>query len=173
MAKRRILIAPDPILNQVAEPIGHIDGEIHALIIDMFETMRAASGAGLAANQIGVLKRIFVLDLSSYVEEETKPYVVINPKITYLSEETWVAEEGCLSFPTIKKISITRPENLKLKHLDENGAAQELQASGWLSRAIQHELDHLNGITMVHYASKIKRDLILKKLKKYKENDGE
>jgi len=173
MAKRRILIAPDPILDQVAEPIGRIDGNIRALIIDMFDTMRAASGAGLAANQIGVLKRIFVLDLSSYVEEETKPYVIINPEIIYSSEEIWVAEEGCLSFPTIKKISITRPENLELKYLDENGVAQEMKASGWLARAIQHELDHLNGVTMVHYASKIKRDLILKKLKKYKENGGE
>jgi peptide deformylase len=169
MAKRRIIIAPDPVLNQVAEPVDRVDDSIRALVSDMLETMKAENGAGLAANQIGILKRVMVLDLSSYIEEETKQRVIINPEITYFSEEKWVAEEGCLSFPGIKRIPVERPENIKVKYLDEKGTAQELEAGGWLARAIQHELDHLNGVTMVHYVSKVKRDLILKKLIKMKQ----
>jgi peptide deformylase len=171
MAKRRVIIAPDPRLNTVAEPIKTIDESIRRLISDMFEIMQAAKGAGLAATQIGINKRLFIMDLSSYIEEEIKPYVIINPEITYCSEETWIAEEGCLSFPEIKKISITRPENIKMKYLDEKGEQKEMQASGWLARCIQHETDHINGITMVHYVSKIKRDMILKKLMKLKKNN--
>jgi peptide deformylase len=168
MARRNIVIAPDPVLSQVAEPVKEVNDAIRKLVSDMLETMRAENGAGLAANQIGVLKRVMVLDLSSYIEEETTHRVIINPEITYSSEEKWVAEEGCLSFPGIKRISVERPENIKVKYLDEKGAPQELEAGGWLARAIQHELDHLNGVTMVHYVSKVKRDLILKKLIKMK-----
>ena len=170
MAKRRVVIAPDPRLNMVADPIKTIDESIRKLISDMFETMQSAKGAGLAATQIGVNKRLFIMDLSSYIEEETKPYVIINPEITCFSEETWVAEEGCLSFPEIKKIPITRSENIKMRYLDEKGEQKEMRASSWLARCIQHETDHINGITMVHYVSKIKRDMILKKLTKLKKS---
>jgi peptide deformylase len=171
MPIRKIIIAPDPVLDTPTKAVEKFDDSIRELIADMLETMYSADGAGLAANQIGVSKRVMVLDLSSYIPEETQHRVIINPEITYFSEEKWVAEEGCLSFPKIKRIPIERPENIKVKYSNEHGIEQEIAAAGWLARAIQHELDHLNGITMMHYVSKIKKDLVLKKLKKYKSHN--
>jgi peptide deformylase len=172
MAIRKIIIAPDPILDTVAQPVTEFDDSLRELVADMIDTM-LEFGSGLAANQIGVLKRVLVLNLVSYIPEETMTRIIINPEITYASEETWVAAEGCLSFPDMKRIEIERPENIKLKYFNEYGVAQELTGSGWLARGIQHELDHLNGITMVHYVSKMKRDLILKKLTKMKQHNEE
>ena len=166
-----IIMAPDPVLDTPTKPVEKIDDSIRELIANMLETMYSSNGAGLAANQIGVSKRIMVLDLSSYIKEETQHRVIINPEITYFSEEKWVAEEGCLYFPGIKRIAIERPENIKLKYLNEHEIEQELTAAGWLARAIQHELDHLNGVTMMHYVSKMKKDLVFKKLKSFKSHN--
>ena len=172
-----IITAPDPILNQVCKSVEEIDKSINLLISNLFETVKKAKGAGLAAPQIGVLKRVFVLnDLSKSlyadeVDEKTEPRAIINPEITYLSGETWIAKEGCRSFPAIEKIPISRSKIIKLKYLDENVESQEFEASGWLARAIQHEVDHLNGITIINYITETKRDLILKTLEQCKETN--
>lgn len=168
MAVYPIIIAPNPILNQVSKPVMVVDDEVRKIVDDMKESLNAASGAGLAAIQIGIPKRILILDISSYVPENKGLYVMINPEITYISDDTWEAKEGCLSFP-IERIPTTRPENIKVKFLDYNGNEQHLQASGWFARGIQHEMDHLNGITLLeHVPSKLKKDIYLRKLLKYK-----
>lgn len=163
-----IIIAPDPRLNEVAETVKAVDDHIRKIVEDLFETMYANSGAGLAATQVGINKRILVICLPSSMDETEPKYAVINPEITYLSEEQWTVQEGCLSFPIEERFEITRPAHIKVKFLDQNGLQHEVSSSGWLARAFQHEIDHLNGVTMVHYVSKIKRDMILKKLIKYK-----
>lgn len=167
MAKLNIVIAPDPILETPTEKVDIIDDAIHNIIDDMIETMYANEGAGLAANQVGISKQILILDVSSFGVKQDKPYIIINPEITYSSEETWTQEEGCLSFPT-GRVAITRPQNIRVKYLDRESKTQELEAGGWLGRGILHEMDHLNGITQLDYISPLKKDITLRKLKKYK-----
>lgn len=168
MAVYPIIVAPNPILNQVSKPVEKVDKEIQKLVDDMIESMLAIPGAGLAAIQIGFPKRILILDISSYLPEEKALYTMINPEITYFSDEQWIAKEGCLSFP-IERIPVDRPENIKVKFLDYHGKEQELQASGWLARGIQHEMDHLNGITLLdHVPSLLRKDIYVRKLNKYK-----
>lgn len=163
-----VLIAPDIRLSERAEPVKVVDDEVRKIVEDMFETMYANNGCGLAATQVGIMQRILVVSLPKQMDESEPHYAVINPEITYLSEEQWTANEGCLSFPMEERLELTRPAHVKIKYMDQNGLEQKLSASGWLSRALQHEIDHLNGITFVHYISKVKRDMILKKLVKYK-----
>lgn len=167
-----VLIAPDPRLNEIADPVHIVNDEVRQIVENMFETMHAAQGCGLAATQVGIMKRILVLSLPKSMDETEPRHAIINPEITYLSEEQWTVCEGCLSYPIEERLELTRPAHVKIKYLDEHGIEKELSASGWLSRAIQHEIDHLNGITMVNYISKIKRDMILKKLVKYKKEKG-
>ena len=169
-----IIIGPDPRLKQVSEPVTEVNDEIRKLVDDMIDTMRAAPGSGLAAPQIGVLKRVLVLDISSYVPENTKLHIMINPVITYASDEKWVAAEGCLSFPGIERTEVERPQSIKVSYLDYDGKQCEVAASGWFARGIQHEMDHLNGVVLLDYVkSKLKLDICIRKLQKYKKSRAE
>ncbi len=164
--KRKILIEPDPILRKKSEPLEKVDDNIRKLMNEMLETMYNAPGIGLAAVQVGILKRLIVIDLSKENEKKT-PLFLINPKIINKSKETSVYEEGCLSLPG-HFAEIERPSKCQLKYIDYNGKEKELEAEGLLSTCIQHEIDHLNGILFIDYLSKIKKDMIIKKLVKNK-----
>lgn len=164
MAKRDIVIIPDQVLRQVCEPIKSVDDEIRHLADDMLETMYAAPGIGLAASQVGILKRIFVLDVSKE-EEPDAPMVFINPQITWESDELSVYQEGCLSIPDYYE-EVERPAAVKVGFWDRDGKEQEIEADGLLATCIQHELDHLNGTLFIDYLSKLKRDRVMKKFAK-------
>jgi peptide deformylase len=166
MTIRPILTAPDPRLKAVSEPVAKVDAETRALIEDMIETMYAADGIGLAAIQIGVPKRILVMDLDQK-DGDKNPQAYINPKILWASEELATFEEGCLSVPEIWD-EVERPARIKAEYLDRDGNRQELEAEGLLATCLQHEMDHLNGILFVDHLSKLKRNMALKKLQKAK-----
>lgn len=164
-----LVIAPDVRLLEVAEPLPHFDAATRQFVADMFDSLDAYKGAGLAATQVGVMKRVFVMDLPEHMDETAPRLSFVNPEIVYNSEETWVAEEGCLSLPAIDLVAVTRPQVVTVKYIcGEDGIEKELTASGWSARCIQHEIDHLNGITLLNYLPKLKRDIALKKLIKYK-----
>ena len=135
---------------------------------DMCETMYKAPGIGLAAIQVGILKRVVVVDISKD-DQEKHPLFFVNPEITYRSKETSVYEEGCLSLPG-QFAEIERPAECHLKYIDFNGKEKELKADGLLSTCIQHEVDHLNGVLFIDYLSKLKKDMIIKKLIKHKKD---
>ena len=166
MTKKKILIIPDPLLRKVSEPVNSVNTEIKNLMDDMLETMYAAPGIGLAAVQIGVLKRIIVIDLSKDGEKKN-PLFIVNPKITFKSNELISYEEGCLSIPN-QFAEVKRPSSCKVNFLDYNGKKKEINADGLLATCIQHEVDHLDGILFIDHLSKLKKDLILKKTKKQK-----
>ena len=163
---RKILTEPDPILRKKCEPLEKVDTETKKLMDDMLETMYAAPGIGLAAIQVGILKRLVVIDISKG-EEEKKPIFLINPQIIHRSKKTSIYEEGCLSLPG-QFAEIERPAECTLKYIDYNGKEKELKADGLLATCIQHEVDHLNGILFIDYLSKLKKDMIIKKLVKQK-----
>ena len=163
---RKILTEPDPILRKKCEPLEKVDTETKKLMDDMLETMYAAPGIGLAAVQVGILKRLVVIDISKG-EEEKKPIFLINPQIMHRSKKTSIYEEGCLSLPG-QFAEIERPAECTLKYIDYNGKEKELKADGLLATCIQHEVDHLNGILFIDYLSKLKKDMIIKKLVKQK-----
>mgnify|MGYP001379537771 FL=1 len=166
MSKRSIIIEPDPILRKESIPIEQVDDELRNLLDEMLKTMYSASGIGLAAVQIGILKRLIVIDISK--EDQSKnPIFLVNPEITFKSKNTSVYEEGCLSLPG-HFAEIERPAECKVNYIDYNGQKKELQANGLLATCIQHEIDHLNGILFVDYLSKLKKDMIIKKLIKQK-----
>ncbi len=164
MAVRSIITAPDPRLRQVSKPVSSVDDTVRALIDDMLETMYDAPGIGLAAVQIGVPLRIIVMDLAGK-EEEPQPRFFINPEILDPSEEKETYEEGCLSVPDFFE-EVERPARCRVRYLDYNGAAQILEAEGLLATCIQHEMDHLEGVLFIDHLSRLKRELILRKLKK-------
>ena len=166
MSKRNIVIEPDPILRKKSSVLEKVNGEIRNLLDDMLQTMYEAPGIGLAAVQIGILKRIIVIDISKD-KEEKKPLFLINPEITFRSKKTSVYEEGCLSLPG-HFAEIERPAECHLNFIDYNGKRKELKAKGLLATCIQHEIDHLNGILFIDYLSKLKKDMIIKKLLKQK-----
>ncbi len=166
MSQRKIVIEPDPILREKSETLEKVDDELRALLDDMLETMYAAPGIGLAAVQIGVLKRLIVIDISKDKEKKS-PLFLINPKIISRSKKTSIHEEGCLSLPG-HFAEIERPEECEIKFIDYHGKEKELRANGLLSTCIQHEVDHLNGILFIDYLSKLKKDMIVKKLIKHK-----
>ena len=166
MAKKKILVIPDPLLRKVSEPVNSVNTEVKNLMDDMLETMYAAPGIGLAAVQIGVLKRIIVIDLSKEGEKKN-PLFIVNPEITFKSNELISYEEGCLSIPN-QFAEVKRPSSCKVNFLDYNGKKKEIDADGLLATCIQHEVDHLNGILFIDHLSKLKKDLILKKTKKQK-----
>ncbi len=166
MSKRNIVIEPDPILRRKSSVIEKVNDEIRNLLDDMLETMYNAPGIGLAAVQIGILKRIIVIDISKE-DENKKPFFLINPEITFRSKKTSVYEEGCLSLPG-HFAEIERPAECHLNFIDYNGKRKELKAKGLLATCIQHEIDHLNGILFIDYLSKLKKDMIIKKLIKQK-----
>ncbi len=164
--KRKIVIEPDPILRKKCEPIEKIDDNTRKLLDDMLETMYDAPGIGLAAVQVGILRRLVVIDISKN-EEKKDPLFLVNPKILNRSKETSVYEEGCLSLPG-QFAEIERPAKCVLKYTDYNGKDKELKAEGLLATCIQHEVDHLNGVLFIDYLSKLKKDMIIKKLAKHK-----
>ena len=163
---RKILTEPDPILRKKCEPLEKVDEETKKLMDDMLETMYAAPGIGLAAIQVGILKRLVVIDISKE-EEKKKPIFLINPQIIRQSKKTSVYEEGCLSLPG-QFAEIERPAECTIKYIDYNGKEKELKSDGLLATCIQHEVDHLNGILFIDYLSKLKKDMIIKKLVKQK-----
>ena len=166
MYKRKIVIEPDPILRQKSENLEKVDDDLRRLLDDMLETMYSAPGIGLAAVQIGILKRLIVIDISKE-KEKKNPLFLINPEIISKSKNTSIYEEGCLSLPG-HFAEIERPAECQVKYIDYDGKKKEIKANGLLSTCIQHELDHLDGILFIDYLSKLKRDMILKKLVKHK-----
>ena len=166
MSIRKIVIEPDPILREKSESLEKVDDEIRKLLDDMLETMYAAPGIGLAAVQVGILKRIIVIDISKDKEKKT-PLFLINPEIISRSKKTSVYEEGCLSLPG-HFAEIERPAECQVKFIDYDGKEKELVADGLLATCIQHEVDHLNGVLFIDYLSKLKKDMIVKKLIKQK-----
>ena len=163
---RKILTEPDPILRKKCEPLEKVDVDTKKLMDDMLATMYAAPGIGLAAVQVGILKRLVVIDISK-AEEKKNPIFLINPQIIHKSKKTSVYEEGCLSLPG-QFAEIERPAECTLKYIDYNGKEKELKADGLLATCVQHEVDHLNGILFIDYLSKLKKDMIIKKLVKQK-----
>jgi peptide deformylase len=164
MALRDILVLPDKRLRLVSEPIKRIDAGIRALVEDMFETMYDAPGIGLAGIQIGVPKRIVTMDLAKK-ESTREPQVFINPELVWASDEKAIYEEGCLSIPEYYE-DVERPSQVKVKYLDLDGKAQEIEADGLLATCLQHEIDHLNGVLFIDHISKLKRGRVVKKFTK-------
>ena len=164
-----IIEVPDPRLRVISEPVAAVDDGIRTLIVDMFETMYAAPGIGLAAIQVGVAKRLLVIDLQEKDEETGTtirvPRVFINPEITPLGDEYSVYNEGCLSVPD-QYGDVERPASIRAKWLDGDGKAHDEQLDGMIATCLQHEMDHLEGILFFDHLSKLKRDMLLKKLTK-------
>ena len=166
MAIRKILTEPDPFLRQKSMKVDQVNDEIRSLMDDMVETMYDAPGIGLAAIQVGVPKRVIVIDLSKN-EEKKNPLYFANPEILTKSNQDASYEEGCLSVPN-QFAEISRPDNCKVKFLDYEGNEKILEAKGLLATCIQHEMDHLEGILFIDYLSKLKKNMIVKKLSKQK-----
>jgi peptide deformylase len=166
MTVRPILTAPDPRLQAVSADVETVTDEIRKLADDMAESMYAADGIGLAAIQIGVAKRVLVIDLDQK-EGKRNPVAYINPKILWASEETSVFEEGCLSVPEIWD-DVERPARIKCEYLDRDGKKQQLEADGLLATCLQHEMDHLNGVLFIDHLSRLKKSMALRKLTKAK-----
>jgi len=164
MALREIIKLPDPGLRLVSKPIDKVDEEIRALVADMFETMYAAPGIGLAAIQVGIPQRVVTLDLAKK-DEPKNPQVVINPEILWSSEDLNVYEEGCLSIPEMYE-EVERPAQVKVRYTDLEGQPHEVEANGLLATCLQHEIDHLNGVLFIDHLSRLKRDRIIKKFTK-------
>ncbi len=164
MAVREIVKLPDKRLRLVSERVKRIDAGIRALVEDMFETMYAAPGIGLAGIQIGVAKRVVTMDLSKKAEAH-EPLVLINPEITWMSPEKSTHEEGCLSIPEFYE-EVERPGAVKVKYQDLDGKWHEIEADGLFATCIQHEVDHTNGVLFIDHISKLKRDRVVKKFTK-------
>ncbi len=171
MAVRDILILPDKRLRLKSEPVATVDKPLRALVDDMFETMYAAPGIGLAAIQIGVTQRVVVMDLAKK-DDPKAPLVFINPEVVWSSDEKSTYEEGCLSIPEYYE-EVERPSAVKVKYLDLDGKPQEIEATGLLATCLQHEIDHTNGVLFIDYISKLKRTMVIKRFKKAaKKTDG-
>jgi len=164
MALRPIIILPDPKLRLVSAPLGQVDDELRKLMDDMVETMHDAPGIGLAAIQIAEPIRLVVIDLAKK-DEPPQPQYFVNPEIAWSSEERSVYEEGCLSIPEYYE-EVERPAKVRARFLDREGKRQEIVAEGLLATALQHEIDHLNGVLFIDYISKLKRDRVVKKFAK-------
>jgi peptide deformylase len=174
MAILPIVVSPNPLLKQKSAVVEKVDDGIKTLVEDMFETMYASNGIGLAAVQVGVLKRVIVVDTewgsARYAKEgelptKGNPIALINPEIVGKSEELRSYDEGCLSFPA-QYSEVVRPDNIMVEYLDLEGNKQRLSADGLLATCIQHEIDHINGVVFVDHLSALKRDVILRKMKK-------
>jgi peptide deformylase len=169
MTIRSILTAPDPRLKRVAADVAKVDGEIRRLIDDMLETMYKADGIGLAAVQIGVAKRVIVMDIDQK-DGKKNPRVFVNPKILWVSEELASFEEGCLSVPDIWE-EVERPARIRAEYLGRDGKKETLEADGLLADCLQHEMDHLDGILFIDHLSRLKRSIALRKLAKAKKKE--
>jgi peptide deformylase len=164
MALLPIITLPDPLLRKSSAPIERVDDELRALADDMLETMYDAPGVGLAAVQVGILRRLIVADASGK-DGEHRPLVLINPEILALGSEMRLHEEGCLSIPDVRG-EIERPAALRVRYLDRDGKPREMDAEGLLATVIQHEIDHLNGRMIIDFLSRLKRDMIVRRFKK-------
>jgi peptide deformylase len=164
MALRDILILPDKTLRLVSEPVTRFDKDLRALVEDMFETMYAAPGIGLAAIQIGVTQRVITMDLAKK-DDPKEPQVFINAEVTWSSDERSTYEEGCLSIPEYYE-DVERPSRVKVRYADIDGKTHEVEADGLLATCLQHEYDHLDGVLFVDHLSTLKRNMLLRKLAK-------
>lgn len=168
MALLPIITAPDPRLKIKALPVAAVDDKVRRLMDDMLATMRQAIGVGLAAPQVGVAKRVIVLDVARE-GEKPQPMMLANPEILWRSPELTTGSEGCLSLPE-HYAEVTRPEKIHLRYLDYQNEIREIEASGLLATCVQHEIDHLDGVLFVDHISMVKRGMILRKLAKSKRN---
>ncbi|MEO6248855.1 MAG: peptide deformylase [Sphingomicrobium sp.] len=175
MAILRILETPDPVLRQISIPVDKVDDDIRTLIADMFETMYDAPGIGLAAVQVGVPKRLLVMDLHEPAEEGAEPAkeprVFINPEILSHSDDDAPYTEGCLSVPD-QYAEVMRPDRVRARWLDEHGTTHEEELVGLLAICLQHEMDHLEGVLFIDHLSRLKREMVLKKLAKARKDRG-
>ena len=165
---KKIVTVPDEILKKISDPIEKVGINEKKLIKDLFETMYHSKGIGLAAVQVGILKRVLVVDVSSE-NEKRKPIALINPLIKNLSDDMSVYEEGCLSIPETF-IEIERPKICEVEYIDETGSKKILKCDGLLSTCVQHEINHLDGKLIIDHLSKLKKDFIIKKISKIKKN---
>lgn len=161
-----IITIPDPVLRKISEPVERVDAETLRLMDDMLETMYAAPGVGLAAIQVGVPRRVVVIDTSKD-DEPKAPLCLINPQLVALGSTTRPYEEGCLSIPEVT-VEIERPATVTVSYIDREGKQQELAADGLLATALQHEIDHLDGHLIIDFLSRLKRDMVIRKFKKAK-----
>ena len=166
MAILPVIVAPDPRLKVKCEPVGRVDGGVRTLMDDMMESMHAANGIGLAAPQVGVGRRVIVVDVTRSDPEST-PLAMADPEIVSASDELMVNEEGCLSLPE-HYAEVTRPAEVRVRYLDRDNEIREIDAEGVLATCIQHEMDHLDGVLFVDHLSALKRNIILRKLTKTK-----
>jgi peptide deformylase len=164
MTIKPLIILPDPLLRQVSAPIERVDDDARRLADDMLETMYDAPGIGLAAVQIGVPRRMLVIDVSREGEEKT-PLVFINPEVIASSDDRSVYEEGCLSIPDYYA-EVERPATVKVRYLDRDGKEHLVDADGLLATCLQHEIDHLNGVLFIDHISRLKREMVVKKFTK-------
>lgn len=164
MSKLEIVLIPDQRLKQASAVVPSVDGEIRKLLDDMLETMYAAPGIGLAAVQVGVMKRVVTIDVSKEGDKRD-PLFFVNPEIVWSSEEMNVHEEGCLSIPDYYE-EVERPKRIGVRFLDRHGETRDLEADGLLATCLQHEIDHLNGVLFIDHLSKLKRDRVMKKFQK-------
>jgi peptide deformylase len=171
MALLTVLTAPDPRLKIKAKAVAKVDAEVRRLMADMLETMYAAPGIGLAAPQVGVAKRVIVLDIAAK-DQPRAPLKIANPEIVWASDELVTAEEGCLSVPE-HFADVKRPAKIRVRYLDEENEIREMEAEGLLATCIQHEMDHLNGVLFIDKISMLKRSMILRKLAKAKRDEPE
>lgn len=155
---------PDPVLKKKAVKVETVDDELRRFLDDMLETMYESEGVGLAAPQVGVSKRIVVID-AAHADEEAQPLYLVNPEIVWRSEEKKICEEGCLSVPEMRA-EVERPDSVKITYLDYNGKECEMLAEDFLAVVVQHELDHLDGILYIDRISRLKRQMLVKKLEK-------
>ena len=171
MALRPIILAPDPRLKEICTPVDKVDGELRRLMDDLLDTMYRAPGIGLAAPQLGVTQRVIVVDVSR-TNEERRPLHMANPEIVWRSDELFEYEEGCLSFPD-HYAPVSRPDKVHIRYIDYDNNEQTLETEGLLSVAAQHEMDHLDGVLFVDHLTKLKRDLIVRKMRKLKKQNAQ
>ena len=171
MSVLNLVIAPDPLLQQVSEPVQNITDETKKLCKDMLETMYASHGIGLSAVQVGILQRIIVVDVKwpELEKPSNEQFIMINPEIVKNSKIKNDYNEGCLSFPN-EQANITRPKVITVKYLDENAKEHTIEADGLFATCIQHEIDHLNGITISSYVSPLKKQMMMNRLRKFKKH---
>lgn len=167
MNKYQIITVPDAILRETARPVNKVDDATRRQMDAMLQTMYDAPGIGLAANQVGLLNRVLVMDISRRENPDLprEPICMANPEILYRSEQRSVMEEGCLSIPE-QFAEVQRPAIVRVRYLDYNGKQAELEAEGLLSHCVQHEIDHLNGVLFIDYLSKLRRDMMIRRVKK-------
>jgi peptide deformylase len=175
MTIRRIYETPDPVLRQISKPVETFDRELKTLVVDMFETMYEAPGIGLAAVQVGVPIRLLVIDLQEPEEEGGEPVrdprVFVNPEVLWHSDTEVPYTEGCLSVPE-QYAEVMRPDRIRARWRDEKGGTYEEEIEGLLAVCLQHEMDHLNGVLFIDHLSRLKRDMVLKKLAKWRKEQA-